>query len=131
MPLAAVLLLMFAGALLAGCGGPADPGTGSASGDSQAGQQLAEARNCLVCHSVDGRPGLGPTWQGLWGSEVELTDGSTVVVDEAYVAEAVRDPQASSRADFAGGGMPAADLSDEELADLAAYLQDLQDEPAP
>ncbi len=37
---------------------------------------------CSQCHSIDGTPGIGPTWQGLWERTVAgttaFTDGSTL-----------------------------------------------------
>jgi cytochrome c oxidase subunit 2 len=31
------------------------------------GRALAQSKGCVACHTVDGRPGVGPTWQGLFG----------------------------------------------------------------
>ena len=52
-------------------------------------QQLA----CNTCH-LDSGQGRGPSLQGIWGKPVELADGSTVVVDEAYVRESILNSQA-------------------------------------
>ncbi|GIS90362.1 MAG: alternative cytochrome c oxidase subunit 2 [Pseudomonadota bacterium] len=59
-------------------------GTGSASGGSlvEQGEQLARDQGCIACHSLDGSPGVGPTWKGLVGKKEILADGSSVMVDE-------------------------------------------------
>ncbi|MBZ0136431.1 MAG: c-type cytochrome [Planctomycetes bacterium] len=51
-------------------------------------------QNCASCHSLDGTvpPGGGPSWQGLWGKEETMTDGSKVVVDETYVRDSTKEP---------------------------------------
>ena len=48
----------------------------------------------MACHSADGRSSVGPTWKGLYGSEVELEDGTTVTADDEYLVRAIKDPEA-------------------------------------
>src|SRR5918993_3270223 len=100
---------------------PPEPGAGSA---AERGQQLARTRGCAACHGADGQGGLGPAWTGLLGSTVELTDGSTVVADEAYVTQSITEPTAKVVDGFALA-MPKTDLSDAEVADLVAYIVSL------
>jgi cytochrome c oxidase subunit 2 len=88
------------------------------------GQQLAQAQGCLACHSLDGSPGVGPSWQGLYGREEALADGGTVVADEAYLKESILQPAAKVVAGYAPA-MPAYDFGDAELDDLIAYLKSL------
>ena len=59
---------------------------------AQQGQSLSQRFGCTGCHSTDGSRLTGPTWMGLFGSEVTLSDGSTITVDEAYVHESILDP---------------------------------------
>lgn len=111
--------------LLAGCGGDGESKvTLSAAG--QRGQAVAEANGCGSCHSIDGARSMGPTWQGLAGSEIKLDSGETVVVDDAYLTRAIRDPRGEVRAGFENL-MPVAygKLTDAEVADLVAYINDL------
>jgi cytochrome c oxidase subunit 2 len=49
---------------------------------------------CKQCHSLDGTPGIGPTFQGLYGTMERLTDGSSILVDENYIRESILNPQA-------------------------------------
>lgn len=88
------------------------------------GQRLAETNGCLVCHSVDGKPGVGPTWQGLYGKTQSLADGTSVVVDEAYLQTSIRDPAAVIAKGFAPV-MPTIDLTDDELDALIAFIKSI------
>jgi len=92
------------------------------------GAQIATAQGCLGCHSTDGTTLVGPTWKGLYGSKVTLADGTTVVADEAYLREAIVDPNARLVQGFPANVMPAGygdRLSDEEIDALIAYIKSL------
>ncbi|HBX54450.1 c-type cytochrome [Pseudomonas sp. UBA2684] len=91
------------------------------------GRQLAETQGCLVCHSVDGKPGVGPTWLGLYGKTETLTDGTQVAVDEDYLKTSIGDPSAVIAKGFAPA-MPAFALKDEELDALIAFIKSIADE---
>jgi len=91
-----------------------------------AGQLLVSANGCAACHSINGAPGIGPTWFGLFGSEVELSDGTTVVADEAYLAESIRAPQVKIVAGFETQLMPTYGFTDEQIANIVAYIKTLR-----
>jgi mono/diheme cytochrome c family protein len=92
------------------------------------GQQLFTQNGCQACHSVDGSPMIGPSMAGLYGSEVELDDGSTVTADEEYLYESIVDPGASVTAGYANV-MPAfGHLSDDDINSLIEYIKSLEDE---
>ncbi|XXF78116.1 cytochrome c oxidase subunit II [Myxococcaceae bacterium GXIMD 01537] len=65
------------------------------------GEREAAGQGCLLCHSVDGRPHIGPTWRGLYGREERLEGGGTVLADEGYLTESMMDPLAKVVAGFA------------------------------
>lgn len=88
------------------------------------GKGLAQSKGCVACHSVDGSPGVGPSWKGLSGKTETLADGSSVLADEAYLKKSIREPQAQIVKGFAPI-MPVTDMSDEELAALLAYIESL------
>ena len=119
------------GALLAGCGGDSGGGaevTLSAAGER--GKAVADEQGCFSCHTTDGSAGTGPTWEGLYGSEVELKGGETVTADDEYLRTAnlhARDETVDGYANI----MPVYDgkLTDEQVVDLIAYLQDLSPDP--
>lgn len=64
------------------------------------GMRVAAEKGCLGCHSIDGRPHIGPTWRGLFGSRVALQDGTEVAADEAYITRSMMDPEAQIVAGF-------------------------------
>jgi cytochrome c oxidase subunit 2 len=83
---------------------------------------------CRACHSIDGSPLVGPTWKGIFGTQEELTDGTTVTVDAEYIRNSIRDPGAQIVAGFQNL-MPAnvgAELTDDQIADIAAFLESLK-----
>jgi cytochrome c oxidase subunit 2 len=90
------------------------------------GQLLTVRNGCIGCHSVDGARMTGPTWFGLYGENVELADGSTVVADDAYLAESILNPQAKEVAGFAPTVMPPFALSETDIANIVAYLKTLK-----
>jgi len=127
--LALVPILILTG-VLAACGGDdsggsAAPGSsGGASADADAGKQVARDRGCTSCHSSSGAKGTGPTWKGLYGSQVELADGTTVTADELYIKESITDPGAKVVKGY-GNVMPHFTLSQDEVSQLFAYIQSL------
>ena len=90
------------------------------------GQALVAANGCAACHSINGSPGIGPTWFGLFGRQETLTDGSVVTVDDAYLHESIKAPQAKIVAGFENQLMPAYDFTDEQIADIIAYIKTLR-----
>ena len=116
--------LIFGLALFAGaCGGGSDAGpTLSAAGER--GKRIGLSSGCAGCHGTDGKGGVGPTWIGLAGSERELQDGSTVIADNAYLVRAIAEPGADLLADYQLQ-MPQNRLTDDDIADVIAYIEDL------
>jgi cytochrome c oxidase subunit 2 len=89
------------------------------------GQRLAEAQGCLGCHSLDGSSGAGPTWKGLFGKTETMTNNSTVLVDEAYLKDAIVNPNATVVKGFSPI-MPPYPLNDEQLNAIIAYTKTIQ-----
>jgi cytochrome c oxidase subunit 2 len=79
---------------------------------------------CGACHSTDGSPGVGPTLRGLYGENVELSNGKTVVADEAYLRESIVEPNAKIKKGYPAL-MPKLNLSNEEVNTLVAYIKTL------
>lgn len=82
---------------------------------------------CVACHSIDGAPGAGPTFKGLYGKKGKLTDGSEYVADEAYITESIRNSQAKVVQGFAPAMPVFGDkFTDEEIKDLIAFIKSLK-----
>ena len=58
------------------------------------GLKVASDQGCIACHTLDGSPGIGPSWLGMYGRTETLVDGSTVRVDDDYIRESITDPAA-------------------------------------
>jgi cytochrome c oxidase subunit 2 len=86
------------------------------------GKALAESKACVACHTVDGSPRVGPTWKGLFGKTETMENGATALVDEAYLKNFIRNPQARVVKGFAPM-MPKIEMSDAELEALVAYIK--------
>ena len=123
--LARVIGLAVVGAVALGaasCGD--DDGGSSGSAEADEGQQIARRAGCNACHGADGEGGIGPAWAGSLGSEIELDDGTTITVDEAYLTRAIADPAAETHAGFAVT-MPENSLTDAEIAEVVDYIVSL------
>lgn len=86
------------------------------------GRSIAETNGCFACHSLDGSRTVGPTWTNLWGSTVQMQDGTSLVVDEEYVRESILQPQAKIREGY-GTEMVPAELTDEEISAVIDFLK--------
>jgi cytochrome c oxidase subunit 2 len=95
----------------------------SGSPDPTRGQQLYENIGCKACHSLDGSAGVGPSWKGLFGSEVELNDGTKVTADEAYIVESIKNPGAKIVNGYQAGAMPQFSLTDAQINDIVAFIK--------
>jgi cytochrome c oxidase subunit 2 len=91
------------------------------------GKQHFETKGCTACHTVDGTTRVGPTLKGVFGSEVELADGSKVKVDENYVRESIEVPTKKVVKGFAPT-MPTFQglLKETELSALVAYIKSVK-----
>ncbi len=92
------------------------------------GRRWATKFGCIGCHTLDGSKSVGPSWQGVYGKTEEMADGSKVVVDDAYLIEAITQPAAKLVKGY-GNLMPAtigADLTADQIQDLIALIRSLK-----
>lgn len=85
------------------------------------GAELFVEVGCHACHG-DTDSEVAPTLEGVWGSEVTLSDGRTVVVDEVYVRKSLTDPSADIVDGFEPR-MPTFTLTDSEVDRLVDYVR--------
>lgn len=109
--------------VLGACGGDGDD-SAELSEEAAAGRRLALSNGCASCHGDDGGGGVGPPFTGLYGSDVELSDGSTVVADDPYLSRSITDPAAQEVAGY-DVNMPTNGLSDDEVAQIVTWIREL------
>lgn len=93
-------------------------------GDVAAGKM--GATQCIGCHSVDGSTMVGPSWKAIYGTSVELESGETVIIDDAYLARSITDPLAEIVKGFPPAMPPYTWLTEQQIADIIAYIKSLE-----
>ncbi len=93
----------------------------------EAGKLLYKRRGCAQCHSTDGTAGTGPSFQGIYGETVSMSDGRSVLVDDNYIRESILEPQAK----VVAGYQPVMStykglVSDDEITALIEYIKSLK-----
>ena len=99
----------------------------AASGEPSAaeGERLAnEVYGCNACHSTDGTVLVGPSWQGIYGSQEALEGGGSATVDDDYIRESILNPEEQLVEGF-GNLMPVLGLSDAEIDSIIEYIKTL------
>jgi cytochrome c oxidase subunit 2 len=91
------------------------------------GMGLYVSLGCQGCHSLDGTPSSGPTFKGLSGSNVKLTNGQTVKADDPYLNESIVDPDKEIVAGFQAGVMtavvPKGQVSEADAKTLVDFIK--------
>lgn len=107
---------------------PAIPPVAAAVDPVARGAQLVKDNGCTACHATTGQRLVGPGWGGLYGSRVSLADGSSVMADDAYLVESIRQPNAKIVAGYPASVMPSYDtlLKNDEVDAIVAYLHSLE-----
>lgn len=99
-------------------------------GNAAHGKQLYSSLGCATCHSIDGSKKVGPTFKGLYGSQVKLTTGKTVTADPAYLLQSIQDPDALIVQGYQPGIMTSVikphQVSTADANDLIAYIKSLK-----
>jgi cytochrome c oxidase subunit 2 len=62
----------------------------------------------------------------LYGADVKLADGTTVVADDAYLAESILDPKAKEVDGYSPTVMPPFALTEDEISNIIAYFKTLK-----
>ena len=83
---------------------------------------------CSSCHSLDGSNLAGPTWKGLFGSQVKLVDGSSVKADEEYIKSSIQNPGAQIVEGYTNSMPPLYKdmLKDEQIADIIEFMKTIK-----
>lgn len=99
--------------------------TGGAKRDLNVGRKLMEAEGCLSCHSTDGSEIAGPTLQNISGRKVVLKNGSEVTADDAYLKEAIIEPEKQMVKGYDNIMPPYPQLKEEDVKAMIDYMHSL------
>jgi cytochrome c oxidase subunit II len=93
---------------------------------AQNGERLFASMGCNACHSGSATA-RGPNLAGVYGSKLKLANGSEVLVNEAYLRDAILNPSQHITAGYAPI-MPTyqGQISEDGLIDLVEYIKGLQ-----
>lgn len=91
-----------------------------------AGAKLYESYGCITCHGT----GKAPPYVGLYGSEVRLDNGQTVLADDAYIRQSILDPSSQIVAGYKPI-MPTfqGQISEDQILEIIAYIKSLATTP--
>jgi cytochrome c oxidase subunit 2 len=118
-----------AGGAPAGVQAAATAPAGAPAGSAAAGEKLFQEKGCVMCHVAAGK-GIGPSLVGLYGRQVQLTNGQTVTADDDYVHESILDSSAKIVSGYTPMMPPfQGQLSEAEVQDLMAYIRSLGGAP--
>lgn len=85
--------------------------------------------NCAGCHNVNGVAATGPALNTIWGAEESLVDGTKVKVDENYISESIKYPNAKVVAGYGPVSKMQTfegKLSNQDIDYLIAYFKHLK-----
>jgi cytochrome c2 len=92
------------------------------------GKSLSTQFSCEGCHTIDGTQSSGPTWKGLAGRNVKLTNGKTVKATDGYLIWSIEQPDAEIVAGYSSGIMTTAigNISVAQSKALVAYIKSVK-----
>ncbi len=92
----------------------------------EVGELLYNRLGCKACHSLDGTRLVGPSFKDVYGSTYETREGTTGLVDDAYVKESILYPNNSIIAGYEPVMTPyEGKVTDKELDAIIAWLKTL------
>jgi len=94
---------------------------------AERGESLYTKYACNTCHSIDGSRLVGPSFQGLHGTDRPLEDGSEVTADEDYLYESITEPSVKVAEGYPNVMQPFDYLSESELQSLIEFIKEQSD----
>jgi len=95
------------------------------------GYQVLDKNGCVACHSLDGSKSVGPTFLGLYGSNVEITTNGTdhkVIADNSYITTSILEPNKDIVKGFSPNIMQSYKgmITDKDIQTVVEYLKTLK-----
>ena len=95
--------------------------------EAQWGEKLFTQNGCSVCHARDGETkSQCPNLKGIWHRDEMMTTNQMVNVDENYIQESIRKPQAKIVMGYTTILMPTFALTDRQIDAIIAYFKTLK-----
>ncbi len=91
---------------------------------AQEGRTIANSNGCSSCHGKNGQGVTAPSWQGIYGEQVPIEGGATVLANDEYLYRSITDPQADIVRDWTIK-MPMNDLNADQIAAIIEYIKEL------
>lgn len=100
---------------------------------AEKGKALTASKGCIACHSSDGSKLVGPSYKGIYGTDVTVADNNdggktkTVKIDDNYIHESIEYPQAKVVEGYPPS-MPSYKglVNEEEIASIIEYIKSLK-----
>lgn len=91
---------------------------------------ILNSNGCTGCHSLDGSALVGPSFKGMFGHKVKVSENGTlkeVLVDEKYIKQSIFDPDSQVVEGFNPGMMAPYNgiLNDNDIDSLIEYFKGL------
>jgi len=98
---------------------------------SNMGYKLLDKNGCVACHSVDGTKSVGPTFKGLYGSNVEITTNGVdhkIIADNSYITTSILEPNKDIVKGFSPNIMQSYKgiITDKDIQLVVDYLKTLK-----
>ena len=90
------------------------------------GEALFVQNACVTCHSRDGSKSPGPTFKGVYGRKEQMASGEIMDIEDNYIKESIRKPQAKIVMGYTNVVMPAFTISDRQIEALTEYLKTIK-----
>jgi cytochrome c oxidase subunit 2 len=107
-------------------------GGGATGTMAEQGGRLFSQLGCSSCHLFTAG-GRCPNLMNVFGNKQQLSDGSTVIADEAYIRESILNPNAKIVYGYKPDIMPTfqGEVNEEQLLQLIAYIKSLSPHHSP
>ena len=92
----------------------------------QAGETLFQQMGCVTCHDA-GAASRGPLLTNVYGHEVKIRGGETLIADENYLRESIMTPSKKVVDGFSPLMPTFPNLNDEDILNLIAFIKSLSD----
>ncbi|MDD3325258.1 MAG: c-type cytochrome [Sulfurospirillaceae bacterium] len=98
---------------------------------TQDAMEILESNRCLVCHAIDGKKKVGPSYFGVYGKKIKVKEGGVekeVLVDDRYLKDAIIEPNKEILVGYPANMMKSYKdiLTPEEISTLIEYFKILK-----